>query len=262
MNALTPVVARIETTVMRKFPPALVVRLHHAIHQRIGEPELHQVRTLVRPGTIAVDVGGHFGVFSYEMARHIEDGRVITLEPIEEDAAMIEAAATSLRLPITVLHCAASDHDGTAEIHIPALRGAAKTALSTLESRSQTGDHLETRSIPTRTLDHILADVDRPVSFLKIDVEGHELAVLRGATRVLTEHRPNILIEINDDLGDRPITDVFDLILGFGYDGSFLEGGLMRMPLSYFDVDQHQRAHAGHEFSRSYVNNFIFTPAE
>jgi hypothetical protein len=119
---------------------------------------------------------------------------------------------------------------------------------------------MEMRTVCTRTLDEVLGRVDLPVSFVKIDVEGHELDVLRGAERTMREQRPNLLIEINNDLGDRPVEEVFELIVSFGYRGEFLEEGRYRRPLSAFDVAKHQVSASDNVLSKAYVNNFIFLP--
>jgi FkbM family methyltransferase len=257
-------VARIERGMMRKLPPAVVMAANAMLHQRLGEPELHELKRLVRPGTIAVDVGAHFGVYSYVLARLVgKEGRVIAIEPIAEDADLIDRAARTLRLPISVVRCALSSREGEATLRIPRLGGAEKTALATLEGEPQAGDAgaMDERVVPVRRLDDVLDGIDLPVSFLKIDVEGHELAVLEGAARTITTHRPVILIEINHDLGGRPVEAVFDRILGFGYHGEFLEGGKERRPLSDFDVTMHQVVASGDVLSKDYVNNFIFIPA-
>lgn len=260
---LTSLIARIERGPMRRLPPALVLVANAMMHQRLGEPELHEVQRLVRPGSIAVDVGAHFGTYSVALARLVgRRGQVISIEPVEEDALLLERGARALHLPITVLCCALSAGEGEAELRVPLLGGARKTALSSLEAITQAGDPAQTevRVVRTRRLDDVLANANRPVSFLKIDVEGHELEVLAGAECTLRKHRPNILIEINNDLGVRPVEQVFERILALGYRGEFLEEGRYRRPLSAFDVDRHQVAASGNVLSKAYVNNFMFLP--
>lgn len=254
---LEALIVRAERGVMRKLPPALVLWANAQLHQRVGEPELHELRRLVAPGSVAVDVGAHFGTYSYALARLVgKQGRVISLEPIEEDAEALESGARTLRLPIDVMRCAASSREGVADIFVPWLHGSGKTALSSLEGGSGAG---KTRQVPVRRLDDILANVGRPVSFLKIDVEGHELDVLAGAAETILTHRPNILIEINGASGDRPVHTVFDAITSKGYRGEFLKNGTLRKPLSAFNAEKHQPA-TENVLSKAYVNNFIFMP--
>lgn len=262
---LTTMVARIERGVMRAFPPAMVLLLNGMVHRRFGERELHELSRLVRPGTIAVDVGAHFGVYSLELARLVgKRGRVIAVEPIAEDARMLERAVRMLRLPVSVVECALSSSEGEAELRVPLLDGAEKTALSTLERQAQVSDvsGIEKRIVCTRTLDDVLAGIEMPVSFVKIDVEGHELDVLAGAEATLRRHRPNLLVEINDDLGQTPIEAVFARIEAMGYRGEFLDKGRFRRSLPMFDVERHQRMVSSDVLSTSYVNNFTFMPDE
>jgi len=260
---LAPLVARIERSVMRKFPPAVVLALNSLVHQRFGEPELHELDRLVRPGTLAVDVGAHFGVYSLALARLVgRQGRVLSVEPIEEDALMLERAAKTMRLPVTVVQCALSSVEGEATLHVPLLGGAQKTALSHLKTTGVPGEVGQEvgRSVRTRRLDDLLAAVDIPVSFIKIDVEGHEQEVLAGAAQTLREHRPNLLIEINHDAAGTSMQDAFAQVCSYGYRGEFLEEGRFRRPLSAFDVQKLQVSASGNELSKAYVNNFIFMP--
>lgn len=245
---------------MRRMHPALVVLAHATIHQRWGEPELHELHRLVRPGTVAVDVGAHFGVYSVALARLVgKRGRVISIEPITEDAGMLRRAMRTLRLPVTVVECAVSAAAGEATLRVPLLGGAQKTALATLQLQAQADDlsGIEERRVRVRTLDEILAGVTLPVGFIKIDVEGHELDVLAGAGETLRRHRPNLLVEINGDVSPEPVRGVISRIERLGYRGEFLEEGRFRRPAGTFDPLRHQ-APGAHPLSRGYVNNFLF----
>jgi len=261
---LEALIVRAERGPMRKLPPGIALWSNAQLHRVLGEPELRELPRLVREGTIAVDIGAHFGTYSLALARLVgRQGTVVSVEPIAEDAAMLRRAAAQLRLPIDVVQAALSDRSGTATMHIPKLHGYEKTALSSLESTVQASEvtAIEEREVPVRTLDEVMSVYAKPVSFLKIDVEGHELPVLAGAEGTIRTHRPAILIEINDDLGgERTAQDVFAWIAGRGYHGEFLEDGRYRRPISAFDVARHQTAVAGDVLSDRYVNNFIFLP--
>lgn len=255
---LEALIVRTERGPMRKLPPGAVLWSNARLHWFFGEPELHEISKLVRPGTIAVDIGAHFGTYSLTLARLVgKHGRVISIEPIQEDAGMLARAAKQLRLPIEVINYALSSTNGFADMHVPSLHGHQKTALSSLEP----GDSaMETRRVETRRLDDVLAAVELPVSFIKIDVEGHEIDVLNGGLKTLAVHRPAILIEVNNDLGHRSVEQVFDLVMAQGYRGEFLESGKYRRPLSAFDVSKHQITSSANVLSNEYVNNFIFMP--
>jgi hypothetical protein len=116
--------------------------------------------------------------------------------------------------------------------------------------------------VDVTTLDNFFSTQDRGPDFLKIDVEGHELAVLEGARQILELHRPAILVEC--EARHRPNGDVcpvFDLLHSHGYTGSFFQNG-QRRPLAEFDPAEHQRIIEGSALNpRGDVNNFAFVAA-
>lgn len=226
---------------------------------RQGEPEGQELPRLVEPGTVAIDVGAHFGGVSYALCRLVgRQGRVISIEPVAEDAAYLRKAARQLRLPMDVLACALSSKAGTAEFFVPVQDGSALTALSSLGDGS--GAKGERRQVELKRLDDVTAPLAQRVSFVKIDVEGHELDVLAGAKATLAKHRPNLLIEIEQRHNTKPIGEVFATIEAQGYRGEFLDADRKVHPLSDFDVAVHQEAHRDDVDGAEYINNFIFKP--
>jgi FkbM family methyltransferase len=90
---------------------------------------------------------------------------------------------------------------GIAEFHI-AERGRASNTLAAFGDRSQTGGVRERQLVPVFSLDNLL-DVSPPPAFLKIDVEGAEAVAFDGATRLLSEARPLIYIEVSTENSEK-----------------------------------------------------------
>jgi FkbM family methyltransferase len=221
-----------------------------------GEREVHELADWIEPDTVAVDVGAHLGTYSYVMCRHLgAHGRIIAIEPLPDLAGMIERAARRLRLPITVINCGLSAAAGSADLRIPVEAGQRKPGFATLESRDGQGQVLR---IPLRTLDEVCGDVTERISFIKIDVEGHELQVLRGGVATLKRHHPNLLIEIEQRHSPVPIDQTFSFLTSMGYEGEFLDRAGKRVPLSTFDPATHQVARADLIATPDYVSNFFF----
>ncbi len=102
----------------------------------------------------------------------------------------------------------------------------------------------------------------RNVGFIKIDVEGHELAVLKGAIATLRREQPNFLVEIEEQHRHGAVQAVFGFFEQAGYTGFFLEDGA-RKPLSAFDLSLHQKLENLDPRGAKralYINNFAFTP--
>lgn len=152
-----------------------------------------------------------------------------------------------------------SDADGILELKVPFVKGKELHGWASIDGdfggRTWKGRGiLGTRDItvPVKRLDSFdLA----PVGFVKIDVEGHELNVLRGAVDLLQRDQPNLLVEIEQRHHEEPISTIFNwLQVNHGYRGWFLDGPQLRS-ISDFSVDIHQRD----PDSREYRNNFYFT---
>jgi FkbM family methyltransferase len=168
----------------------------------------------VKSDSIVWDVGANVGVFTFAAAGLAKHGQVIA---IEADRWLAELIRRSCRLPanralaITVLQAAVSATNGVAEFVI-ARRGRASNYLADAGGWSQSGGERERTHVATLTLDSLLASFPRP-TFLKIDVEGAEAMVLRGATRLLNEVRPALYIEVGKENSD----EVTRLLKGANY---------------------------------------------
>jgi len=144
-----------------------------------------------------VDVGANFGLFTLLAARRMAGGRVVAFEAsaIEFDKLLWTVRSNNLA-NVTLLHCAVSDGDGEAYI-FESLCGAG--ALNRLDRPGKpTGEWRRTRVEKTSLDQHFSsASHGLPIDLIKIDVEGHELPVLKGASNVLSESRPVVMIEVN-----------------------------------------------------------------
>jgi FkbM family methyltransferase len=150
---------------------------------------------VMRADANGVDVGAHVGDVLDVMLRVAPNGQHVAFE------ARASAAETlRMRFPRAVVHAAAvSDVSGTADFTIvdnmPVLSG--------LAPREWPHNELQRTvvQVPTVRLDDVLTE---RVDVLKIDVEGAEAAVLRGAHRVLSEHRPCVLLEHGGTVAGNP----------------------------------------------------------
>lgn len=132
------------------------------------------------------------------------------------------------------------------------------TGLATIEKTNLLSE------LPTRAIRVRVARLDDfafsgRISFAKIDVEGHEEAVLRGATAILRTHRPAIYVESNGGAVRR----ITEFLYQFGYKGWF-RYGKAAVPVEQFDQQQHQPPDALNELRQPtsrgpYVSNFLFS---
>jgi FkbM family methyltransferase len=241
----------------------LDAKLHWAGARMDGDPTLAIIDALVHDRDVVVDAGADWGIYALRLAELVGlPGRVHAFEP---NPLSHERLTTVVELdPQVRVHAAAlSDRAGTATLHVPVDAG---EAIGPLGSLRALGDvPCETVEVATVTLDDALGGDAERVSFVKVDVEGHELAVLHGAERLLASARPALLVEIEHrHAGDR-MGATFDYLASLGYAASAVTArGLL--PFAEFDLERDQLAHLDGglqgDVPREYVHDFLFLPAD
>lgn len=225
------------------------------------EAELYELQWLAQKDTIAVDIGANKGAYTYALSKVVgKKGRVIAIEPIAELPAYIARACRQLKLPVIVEQCCLSDHEGDGYLFIPKDVSELQTGLATLNKKTTPqGDQ---RQVKIRCLDEMLSERKQRVSFIKCDVEGHELKVFQGAIHILKNDRPNILVEIEQHHCDEPMESRFNFFKDIGYEGFFLtyENGikeLKRINTGWLSASESLASKLP-----SGVINFIFVPKQ
>lgn len=142
----------------------------------------------IRPGDVVWDVGANVGLFTFAAAHRA--ARVLAFEPDPWLADMLQRTAESFP-NVSVIRAAVADYCGAGELHIAA-RARGSNFLRGNGS-SQSGGTRCLEKVKVVTLDSLC---EIPPNVLKIDVEAGELAVLRGAARLLTDCRPTIICEV------------------------------------------------------------------
>lgn len=178
------------------------------------EPSVQEaLRRKVRRGAVVYDVGANLGYVSLLAAVLTgPSGQVHAFEPLPENAEAIRETVAANGLENVVVHEAAvSDTGGHAEF-----LGVGEASWSHLADR---GEHSGTRE-RLRVVTVALDDYPLPApDVVKIDVEGSEIAVLRGMRRLLEEARPALIVELHETNDE-----VCDLLDAAGYSYENLDG--------------------------------------
>lgn len=219
--------------------------------------EIRAALSALAEGVVAVDVGANKGAYLYWLRWAVgAAGRVFAYEPQPRLASYLRSMCTRMKWRnVVVRDCAISDCAGTGTLHVP---GPGESPGASLEEAILETSACRDLSCRTDTLDHQLEEAGA-IALLKVDVEGHELAVFRGALRTLTCYAPVLLFECEArHLRKHSMQDVFAFLAGLGYRGSFFSPeGLL--PVSRFDPSLHQRKTAGRFWDApGYCNNFLF----
>jgi FkbM family methyltransferase len=188
---------------------------------------LKHVRSYVTAGSTVVDVGAHVGFFTQTLGAWVgPQGRVLAIEPEPVNFARLHnrVQRNGLASRVILVNAAAVDTPGSRFLKVDPVHP---------------GDHqLANGGLPVRgvTLDELLADLELPaVSLVKLDVQGAELKVLKGAVQLLRLRPPNLMIEVDEErlrLQGTSAGELFGLLASHGYTTRLLRSRGLSGPLS------------------------------
>jgi FkbM family methyltransferase len=159
--------------------------------------EIELVRQVLKPGDTAVDVGAHIGFFTMQMAASVGPaGRVYAFEPFGPHVELLERSVAENRFEdrITFKPAAVGAVSGRATLTFPVETLNSGGAYLLREGTAPLKGNLSA-AVAVVALDEL--EFRRPVRLIKMDVEGAEPQVIRGAARLLKEDRPLILSELH-----------------------------------------------------------------
>ncbi|HWB01072.1 MAG TPA: FkbM family methyltransferase [Pirellulales bacterium] len=201
------------------------------------------LRRYCAPGSVAMDIGAHLGLFTVVMSRLVgPQGRVFTFEP----------TPLSRRVLSDVVHLNACDQNVNVRGEAVADRTGEATFYDTGNIASNANSLVCTQrtqgniTIATISLDDLVASEratigSRAITCLKVDVEGAELNLLAGAQQTVRNDRPAIALSVHPESiadGGRSLSELWAMIDDLRYDAHFLESyGTAKTKVAGVDMD-------------------------
>lgn len=145
---------------------------------------------VVKKDSNCLDIGCHLGSFLSQLLRLAPNGKHAAFEALPDKAARLKKKFAD----VEVHHCAVSDKPG----EITFYRNITRSGFSGMNVHASETDKIEEVKVRCMPVDE-LVPADRPIAFIKIDVEGAELSVLKGAKTTIDRHKPVILFECTID---------------------------------------------------------------
>ncbi len=154
------------------------------------------LRANVKPGDICLDIGAHVGIYALCLARWSgANGRVFAFEPNPETRTVIESNIR--RNPegerITVVPKGVSDESGNARFFAAGIEGFSRLGEP---NRERTEQH-QSFSVPITTIDEFCGKHRIRPDWILIDIEGYEVAALRGARRTILSCGSRVVVEMH-----------------------------------------------------------------
>jgi FkbM family methyltransferase len=192
-------------------------------------------KALVQPGDTVCDIGANIGLVTLLLSRLVgQQGHVLAFEPNPVCFDALAAAIERNQRPnIRAVQTALGAHTGELELLVPP--GNVGAATFRRDTHTRIG---KTIRVPVRTLDDTVVEHNiQRIQFMKLDVEGFESDVFKGAERMLRQVRPDaILFEMNDrPTGNLIELPVFEVLASHEYAFLYLPKGMLRVRPKAFD---------------------------
>lgn len=232
--------------------------LSYWTHQHERHDESEVFLSYLQEGMTVMDIGANVGVYALRFARKVgPNGKVYAFEPVPEIFTRLQENITlnntSNIIPVPI---ALSDRSG-------------KAKMSVAEGLSSLFHHLTNQFVEVRlmTLDEFISEhqIDR-VDAIKLDVEGAELQVIRGADQTIRHFKPVMMVEINattlKSSGTTP-EELFQTIVNYGYKGHVIRNGkLIPTTKVIRPMGYRSRFVVKWKLIRLECDNYLFLPQE
>ncbi len=185
-------------------------------------------------GSTALDIGANKGVYTYWLSKKVgKKGQVFSFEPQPELGDFLEESKKAFGLNnVTIVNKGLSSKASAMKLYRRKVGdGAAMIATENNKLFDPTGK--EEVNVQVDRLDDFIAKHDiEKLSFIKCDVEGHELDVFKGGLETLKKHKPTLLFECHHE--EVKEGEVFGLLESIGYEGFFFNAD-KKVPAKEFE---------------------------
>jgi len=168
-----------------------------------AEPDLLIVKEILTKGDFVIDIGANIGIYTKYLSEFVETtGKVISIEPIPITYNFLLNNIEKLKLiNVETYNVAIAERKRTSQMIIPTgISGEYYSRAKLLNTNDKVTEvNLRKVDVKLVPLDTLVDSIDRIISFIKIDVEGFELSVLKSAKKILEKNNPSLLVEVDGD---------------------------------------------------------------
>ena len=179
------------------------------------------INNAIKEGNTVLDIGAHKGGYLYYMQKLVgKKGQVHAFEPQSMLFQYLEKMKPIMHWDnVTINNIALSDNDSTATLYIPSnLTGQSSSPSATIYEQHNLGAVTKTETVHTTSLDQYCEKHQIKPDVLKIDVEGNELKVFKGAIQILQKYKPKIIVEIEAvHVGQERVLETIAFLTQLGY---------------------------------------------
>ena len=224
-------------------------RLERSIRNK-DENEIELLERFIKPGTDSIDVGVYRGVYSYEMSKYSKN--VHSFEPNPIIFEYINKNLKKIINNIFLYNYALSNKNQVIDLKVP-IRNEKYNRENFEEfyelgratiHQENTFKMYEKFQITSKKIDEF--NFKNNISFIKIDVEGHELEVIKGGEEIISKNKPILLVEIEERYSQNKVSDTINYINKLGYISHYYDNKILKKTSELNNL--------------SLFNNYIFLP--
>lgn len=208
--------------------------------------------------SVFFDIGSNIGSFILIAGKHIPQSKIYGFEPIPE----LNSRLKTLFPDANISSLALSNKKSNTQFKIPKINHTHLLTRGTLNTSFVEANEqgFRTIEVQTDTLDNFVKEQNiSKIDAIKIDVEGHEYEVIKGALHAFKTYMPVLIIEIEQRHHQQDISVIINELKHIGYACLYFDSNTYQ--LIELNVDPKSLQDASHfEKSRKYVHNFIFVP--
>ena len=192
------------------------------------EADFKIISHLISNGSCVVDIGANIGDYTKFFSELVGiNGRVFSVEPIPLTFEILSSNMKKLKLKnVVLINCAISDTKGYVTMEVPLYKKSGGENFYEARIVEENTKSLFKRiKVQSRTLDSLFSDSGK-ISFIKCDVEGHELKCIKGAINIIRNSRPAWLIEFSENPDDKESKayETLKILNKEGYEALWFDG--------------------------------------
>ena len=214
--------------------------------------DIYFLKKFVQSGDTCIDIGAHLGYYTFELSRLVgKEGKVVAIEPVSKFHKVLSKMISARKIQNIELHKVALGGEGkVVEIGIPMVNKQKKFGYARIRELSQDLEYVESETVPNVKGDELFAPLER-IDFIKCDVEGAEVGVFKSMPRLISIHKPALLLELADK-NER--IKMMQLLSNDGYQAYHLRNKLLKR----IDVHSNEKAisHNHYFIPASRLNHF------
>lgn len=226
--------------------------------ERKIEYEMLLIPYFLAPNSIFFDIGSNIGSYILVASKSIVPSQIYAFEPIPELNKRLKVL-----FPETHVHLLAiSNANTTTQFKIPKINHTHFLTRGTLNTNfvEENEQSFKIIDVQTITLDHFCNEQKvQHIDLIKIDVEGHEYAVIKGALKTFEAFKPILIIEIEQRHHTENIADIMSHIKQLGYSCCYFDH--LSFSIKELAIDpKYLQDKVNFGKNKHYIHNFIFIP--